>query len=270
MRDVTDQALSDLQSREDAILKKLDARNLQFQDLSNWKASTDDLQRAQADITALQRSLEEFRTSKSEAVDKLLALSQQKQEDALALQEQHHVAALRVSNEAGTAALSELAKGFVKDVAAIAQDFRNSLAETNRETVIALREVGAGVQASIASVNSLAVSNQHQFSELSSFMHEGFKALVACEQGRSAREEARLLREEEREVRAEQRMQRLEEGENARLEREERRDKHIENVTNAFRSSLVEVRIFTSHISFYFFIYFIELKCDPTHLYGQA
>ena len=82
MRDVTDQALSDLQSREDAILKKLDARNLQFQDLSNWKASTDDLQRAQADITALQRSLEEFRTSKSEAVDKLLALSQQKQEDA--------------------------------------------------------------------------------------------------------------------------------------------------------------------------------------------
>ena len=139
----------------------------------------------------------------------------------MALQERHHVAALQVSNEAGTAALSELAKGLANDVAAITQDFLNSLAETNRETVIALREVGAGVQTSIASVNNLAVSNQQNFSELSSFMQDGFKALFACEQSRSAREEARLLREEEREKRAEQRMQRLEEGEIARLQREE-------------------------------------------------
>jgi hypothetical protein len=220
MQDVTDRALTEMQSREDAMVKRLEARDLQYQDLTNLKASSEDLQKAQAEIAVLRRNLEEVKNSKSDAVDRVLALAEQKHEEALRLQERHHVAALRVSNEAATASLAELATAFARDIAVISQDFRSSLAEMNRNTVLALREVGEGVQASIAATNNLAVSNKKEISELSSLVHQGFRTLIGIEEKRAVREEVR--------------------------------DNQMAAITNAFTGSLNEVKLVFNAFNFIF------------------
>ncbi len=211
IQDVTDRALTEMQNREDATVQRLEARLLQYQDMTNLKASSEDLQQAQAEIAVLRRNLEDVKNSKSDAVDRVLALAEQKHEEALKLQERHHIAALRGSNEAATASLAELATAFAKDIAVITQDFRSSLAEMNRNTVVALREVGEGIQASIAATNNLAVSNKREISELSSLVHHGFQTLIGIEEKRALREEVR--------------------------------DTQMAAITNAFTGSLNEVRL---------------------------
>jgi hypothetical protein len=220
MQDVTDRALTEMQSREDAMVKRLEARDLQYQDLTNLKASSEDLQKAQAEIAVLRRNLEEVKNSKSDAVDRVLALAEQKHEEALRLQERHHIAALHVSNEAATASLAELATAFARDIAVITQDFRSSLAEMNRNTVLALREVGEGIQASIAATNNLAVSNKREISELSSLVHVGFRTLIGIEEKRAVREEVR--------------------------------DTQMAAITNAFTGSLNEVKLVFNAFNFIF------------------
>jgi hypothetical protein len=243
IREIADEALTELHNKEDSVVQRLEVRNLRLQDLTNLKASSADLQQARADIENLQRTLEEVRTSKSDAVERVLALAQQRLEDALQGQERHHITTLRESNAASSASLTGLAAGFAQEVAGIIKAFMTVFAETNKETVQALREVGAGVQASIVSVNNLAVSNQQQYTAMSSVMEQGFLALFDCEKKRAEREEARMLRDEEREARAEARLQRIEDAEEERLKREERRDRLLENTTNAFSRSVTEVSL---------------------------
>jgi hypothetical protein len=265
IREATDQALLEMQKKEEAMERRIEARSMQLQEMTKSKAASEEIQRLQSDITILQRTLEEVRTLKTDAVDRVLALSQQKQEEVLMEQERRHIEAMNRSQTQSSATLLSLSSDFITEVRVITQQFSDAVAESNKETVKALREVGAGVQASIASVNNLAVSNQKQFFEMSSFMQQGFQALIACEEGRSRREEARMLREEEREARAEARMQRYEDGEAARLQREERRDRQLENLTSVFKNSVTEVRIL--HIITSIFKCFVQSTSLTQYIY---
>ena len=102
--------------------------------------------------------------------------------DVLVDQETRFVASLQITNEAASSSLTGLATEFGKDVGTITHGLKSSLAEIEKNTVVALLEGGEG---SIAAVNNLALSHKAQMLEMNQAMTQSFQALFDFEARRS-------------------------------------------------------------------------------------
>jgi hypothetical protein len=152
IHDEADRALTRMTDAEAAMERRLEMKGFQVQEMIKTQASsTAELERAKEEITVLRRNLEDLRASKPAAVQEILDLAQKRQEDALLAQENRHIEAMRVSQEAYTASIGVLSAKSAEQVRELVAVFTNTLEGFSKEVAGSLQQIGAGIQASIAS-----------------------------------------------------------------------------------------------------------------------
>ncbi len=209
----TDKALAAMQTRQEALEKKLEARTLEVQDLKSINASQPVIDQTLAEIAVLRQSLAQEKASRDEAVEKLLASAEQRQQEALKAaqdklrtQEAKHVEALQAVAQNFNETLSVVTVNHLQKLGEVSRMVSNTLQNASSETATATREGFKELKDCIVASSSKGEKTQQQIADALSTMASAFESFVAADAAKQQRKlEAKKIKMLKNEQAAQQR-----------------------------------------------------------------